>query len=654
MGREPGQSSISVDIEASPLPQQGICLAQCQELPLHELQKDFHRKISRPPSHPPQMSSNINNNPAARQTNPVDSTLSTALNEDELNALAEKLGLSDVGLITSKLTRQVNLLEQIPPMIGDECGSSIKEEGVEGKEKGHAFAGGLDSSTTDVEWITSSGDDHCRPLFHENASVNFPVVFKPILQAIAKINTSLERIRNSNMFRNKKIAASDGQQFQSHLQQERAYLQTIFCTGMVGILIFSAFYSVFLTVFEVFYSAITSYSFLFLMTMCLVFTLKRGTEYYETSVNMTLFFFCAVFVAFPAFSGGVIQSGYLTAGGALVPVWAIICLQDNKAALRWFIVVNIGYLGMFLCEYYGLWNEYDLYHQIPKWMDQSDYELMLGYFSYLAFTVTLLSWTAFSAVRTANANEESRILLSNILPYSIQNELQNQSLVSDQTLLAHSYDSVSIFFCDMVSFTTISSRMPPAKLVQALNHIFMIMDNFTSDFGVEKIKTIGDSYMAACGLFENEYEKRSHPEFQNDDKTNDSSSVKPHYEGNHAQRMTKFCITVRDEIKKLNMQSCPFRMRYGIHTGPVVAGVIGSIKFQFDVWGDTVNIASRMESTGIKDNCHVSEPHSIILKGRFILYERGEIEVKGKGLMRTYIVLDEREKPKSMPNQAAS
>ena len=181
--------------------------------------------------------------------------------------------------------------------------------------------------------------------------------------------------------------------------------------------------------------------------------------------------------------------------------------------------------------------------------------------------------------------------------------------------------------------------MSPANLVKALNYIFMVMDNLASQYGVEKIKTIGDSYMASCGLFEEEYEKRA---AEASDSMGVGSSAEVIYKGNHVQRITQFSITVRDEMKHLNAKGCPFRMRYGIHTGPVVAGVIGAKKFQFDVWGDTVNIASRMESTGIKDNCHASEPHSIILNGRFILYQRDEIEVKGKGRMKTYIVLKKR------------
>ena len=192
-----------------------------------------------------------------------------------------------------------------------------------------------------------------------------------------------------------------------------------------------------------------------------------------------------------------------------------------------------------------------------------------------------------------------------------------------------SYECVTIFFCDMVSFTSISSTMSPEVLVYALNYMFCTMDTLTTRFGVEKIKTIGDCYMAAAGLFEEEYQRTLLRE-------NDEGLVSCHeadladhsfktvklYKGNHAQRMSRFALMVRDVVESMSKEGFPFRMRFGIHTGPVVAGVIGIKKFQFDIWGDAVNTASRMESNGIKDNVNVSETHAIMLDGRFLLYER--------------------------------
>ena len=230
------------------------------------------------------------------------------------------------------------------------------------------------------------------------------------------------------------------------------------------------------------------------------------------------------------------------------------------------------------------------------------------------------------------AVEEKRVLLENVLPFSVQQELSSDN-PGNNGLVVHTYPSASIFFCDMVSFTTLSSTMDPSELVYGLNYIFAQMDEITALYGVEKIKTIGDSYMATTGLFEEEYEaeveknKFAKRQIGLRKGRGMGNSLPELYQGNHAQRLSRFAIHIRDLVKRLNKEEgFPFRMRFGIHSGPVVAGVIGIKKFQFDVWGDTVNTASRMESTGIKDNVHVSEVHATLLMDRFILLKRDEIE----------------------------
>ncbi|MEA5471769.1 adenylate/guanylate cyclase domain-containing protein [Spirulina sp. 06S082] len=211
--------------------------------------------------------------------------------------------------------------------------------------------------------------------------------------------------------------------------------------------------------------------------------------------------------------------------------------------------------------------------------------------------------------------EKSEALLLNILPHRIVEQLKKQHNSIPQpgvkTLIAEHYETTTILFADIVGFTPFSAQLSPITLVDMLNDIFSAFDRLADDYNVEKIKTIGDAYMVAGGLQEPE-----------DDRAEAIAAM--------ALEMLKTIAQFRINAEK------PCQIRIGIHTGAVVAGVIGIKKFIYDLWGDTVNVASRMESTGEPGKIQVTAQIYEQLKEQFVFEKRGAIAVKGKGEMITY------------------
>ncbi|WRH66228.1 MAG: adenylate/guanylate cyclase domain-containing protein [Planktothrix sp. GU0601_MAG3] len=202
--------------------------------------------------------------------------------------------------------------------------------------------------------------------------------------------------------------------------------------------------------------------------------------------------------------------------------------------------------------------------------------------------------------------EKSERLLLNILPPSIAEQLkQNQHSIAER------FEQATIMFADIVDFTGFSSRISPSELVNFLNQIFSAFDELAEKHHLEKIKTIGDSYMVAGGL--------------------------PTPRHDHVEAMAEMALDMQAEIRRFQGQmGQSFNLRIGINTGPVVAGVIGTKKFIYDLWGDAVNIASRMESQGEAGKIQVTATTKNLLSGKYDFEERGLIDVKGRGEMLTY------------------
>jgi class 3 adenylate cyclase len=204
-------------------------------------------------------------------------------------------------------------------------------------------------------------------------------------------------------------------------------------------------------------------------------------------------------------------------------------------------------------------------------------------------------------------HRENERLLLNVLPASIANKLKQQA-----GIIAERFDDASVLFADIVGFTPLSARLSPTELVESLNHVFSGFDELADHHKLEKIKTIGDGYMVAGGLIE-----------QNAD---------------HLAAMATMALAMHENVRNLNGEFGDLSLRIGLQVGSVIAGVIGIRKFIYDVWGDTVNIASRLESQGSPGRTHVSEMVFERLQGRFVFEERGTIELKGRGPMNTYFL----------------
>ncbi|WP_442927767.1 adenylate/guanylate cyclase domain-containing protein [Microcoleus sp. A003_D6] len=211
-----------------------------------------------------------------------------------------------------------------------------------------------------------------------------------------------------------------------------------------------------------------------------------------------------------------------------------------------------------------------------------------------------------SALRKEQKKTES--LLLNILPEPIADRLKYQP-----GLIADKFEKATILFADLVNFTQISTTMSATKLVYLLNEIFSAFDQLTEKHGLEKIKTIGDAYMVAGGI--------------------------PIERPDHAEAIAEMALDMLAAIDELNVKlDAKFDLRIGINSGPVVAGVIGTKKFIYDLWGNAVNTASRMESHGIPGRIQVSHYTYDLLQDKYEFEDRGEIEIKGKGKMRTYFL----------------
>ncbi len=198
-------------------------------------------------------------------------------------------------------------------------------------------------------------------------------------------------------------------------------------------------------------------------------------------------------------------------------------------------------------------------------------------------------------------------LLLNILPSEVADELKEKGGAQ-----ARQYDEVSVLFTDFVQFTTVAEQLTPQELVKELHECFTAFDSIIVRLGLEKIKTIGDAYLAVCGL--------------------------PSSDPRHAQNTVQAGIEIRDFIEERREKGRVFDIRVGINSGPVVAGIVGVKKFAYDIWGDTVNTAARMEQHGEAGKINISQATYELVKDEFACVQRGRIAAKNKGEMDMYFV----------------
>ncbi len=234
--------------------------------------------------------------------------------------------------------------------------------------------------------------------------------------------------------------------------------------------------------------------------------------------------------------------------------------------------------------------------------------------AFFALNVAGVALTAYVLMQYAvrardEAFAKSERLLLNVLPKAIAERLKREPGV-----IAEAHADVTVLFADIVDFTPFTERTEPARVVGVLDEIFRAFDTLAERHGLEKIKTIGDAYMVAAGL----------PESRVD----------------HAEAMAEMALDMQVEFGRLcESLGLELAIRIGMDSGPVIAGVIGRHKFTYDLWGDTVNTASRMESHGLAGRIQVSEETHRRLRDRYEFEERGEIELKGKGRRRAYLLV---------------
>jgi class 3 adenylate cyclase len=210
-------------------------------------------------------------------------------------------------------------------------------------------------------------------------------------------------------------------------------------------------------------------------------------------------------------------------------------------------------------------------------------------------------------VRRAEAQTDA--LLRNVLPESVADRL----MMEPDRAIADSFKQATVLFADLVGFTPLSKGLGAEQTVKLLNDIFTKFDQLALKYELEKIKTIGDAYMVAAGI----------PEPTDD----------------HEGKMANFALDMLAKIKEISQAyDVDLNLRIGIQTGPVTAGVIGRRKFSYDVWGDTVNLASRMESHGVVGKIHVTAAYKACLDRSFLFEPRGIIQVKGVGEVETWFL----------------
>jgi adenylate cyclase len=236
--------------------------------------------------------------------------------------------------------------------------------------------------------------------------------------------------------------------------------------------------------------------------------------------------------------------------------------------------------------------------------------MVISLFIILGLTTVLLG-TLYWYYRTISREKKrSESLLLNILPAETAMELKRNGKVD-----AVKFDQVTVLFTDFVQFTAIAEQVEPEQLVKSIDYYFKGFDEITTKYGLEKIKTVGDSYMCACGL----------------------PTVNQKHARNVINAAKEMINLVRSELHAEDSLS-HFEIRIGVHTGPVVAGIVGIKKWQYDIWGDTVNIASRMESMSKPGKVNLSETTYHQIKDEFPCEYRGEIEVKNRGSLKMYFL----------------
>jgi adenylate cyclase len=318
--------------------------------------------------------------------------------------------------------------------------------------------------------------------------------------------------------------------------------------------------------------------------------------------------------------GGFLNSGGVGLWGIVAPLGALV-FSDVGSAARWYVAYLVVFLGSGIVgEVIG-----PVWPLPPGWFTSTMLALNIAVGGTIVFTLLAVfareRRDALAALRQEQAKAEN--LLLNILPRSIADKLKAQTQpIADQ------FQSASILFADVADFTPWSERLPPAEVVGYLDHLFSHFDELAERYGLEKIKTIGDCYMVAAGV--------------------------PTPRPDHARALALMALDMLDAMRSNDeVAHLGLKLRVGINSGPVVAGVIGRKRFLYDLWGDAVNTASRMESHGTPGRIQITRATYELLAAEFECQPRGTILVKGKGEVEVWYLIRPRGDRLSVANHGA-
>jgi guanylate cyclase len=311
--------------------------------------------------------------------------------------------------------------------------------------------------------------------------------------------------------------------------------------------------------------------------------------------------------------GGLRESGGQFYWGTLAPL-GILLMFGPRQALWWFGAFSAFIAAFPLLEFSGLTPQHSTASSPPIMQ-------LLHALNYILPTLFIFSALGYFIVENRRfylalqtEQDKSQRLLLNVLPAEIADALKGVSPFGPMEPLARNYKAATIVFLDIVGFTGLSKQQPAEETLRMLNQVFSGFDAIVERYDLEKIKTIGDCYMLAAGI--------------------------PRERSDHAVAAVSAALEMADYLRNFEKYRLSFRV--GIHSGPVAAGVIGRKKFLFDVWGDPVNTASRMESHGVPGEIQISRLTFDLVADHFLCKQRGLIDLKGRGQMETWFVAGRR------------
>jgi adenylate cyclase len=307
--------------------------------------------------------------------------------------------------------------------------------------------------------------------------------------------------------------------------------------------------------------------------------------------------------------GGFLDSGGVGLWGILAPLAALV-FNDVRSGARWYVAWVVVFLGSGIAgELLG-----GVSPAVPRWFTST----MLAANVTVGGTIVFTLLAVFARQRR-DAQARADDLLLNILPRSIADRLK-----AETRTIADQFSSASILFADVVDFTPLADRLPPTEVVALLDRLFSHFDALADRYGLEKIKTIGDCYMVAAGV--------------------------PSPRSDHARVLALMALDMQAAMRSLDeVGHLGLELRVGINSGPVVAGVIGRKRFLYDLWGDAVNTASRMESHGTSGRIQITGATKELLADEFICEHRGTIPVKGKGEIEAWYLVGLRDSATGQP-----